>query len=207
MAFPRREQYYDRFLTFADATAEELAAWKSNFLWFLKKLTFKHRRPLLLKSPPHTGRIRLLLELFPDARFVHIHRHPYTLFQSLKSHHATAYGDTYLQRPETDGLEENLLARYNRVYDAFFAEKEAIPAGRFCEVAYEDLERDPIGQLRGVYEALSLPGFDRAEPRMRDYVASIGEYRKNRHRELDPTLRQQIARAWERSFDTWHYAA
>ena len=38
--------------------------------------TLKYNRSLLLKSPPHTARIRLLLEMFPNARFVHILRDP-----------------------------------------------------------------------------------------------------------------------------------
>ena len=31
---------------------------------------------IVLKSPAHTARVRVLLELFPKARFVHIIRDP-----------------------------------------------------------------------------------------------------------------------------------
>jgi hypothetical protein len=33
-------------------------------------------KPLLIKSPVHTGRVKLLLQMFPRARFLYIHRHP-----------------------------------------------------------------------------------------------------------------------------------
>ena len=33
-------------------------------------------RPLLIKSPVHTARLRIWLKLFPNAKFVYIHRHP-----------------------------------------------------------------------------------------------------------------------------------
>ena len=33
-------------------------------------------KPLLIKSPVHTARVGLLLDMFPRARFVYIHRHP-----------------------------------------------------------------------------------------------------------------------------------
>lgn len=207
MAFPKREAHYDRYLTFDDATPAELEEWKAAVLWYVKKLTLKYRRAVILKSPPHTGRIRLLLELFPGARFVHIHRHPYTLFQSLRNHHNTAYWETYLQRPDLDGLEERMLARYNLVYDSFFAAKPLIPNRQFHEIGYEELERDPIGQLRGLYEALELSGFERFAPRARAYVESLNGYQKNRHRELDAGLRERIACTWERSFDAWRYPA
>ena len=46
------------------------------------QVSFKQGKPLILKSPGHTCRIRLLLELFPEARFVDIHRNPYDVFRS-----------------------------------------------------------------------------------------------------------------------------
>ena len=81
-AFPRKRDHYDRYLTFRGVPASEIARWQAAFVRFLKKLTWKYRRPLVLKSPPHTCRIRLLLQMFPRARFVHIHRDPYDVFRS-----------------------------------------------------------------------------------------------------------------------------
>src|SRR5262249_10344440 len=73
-AFPDRAAHYGRYLTFRGVPAKEVERWKAAFVRLAQKLTWKYRRPLLFKSPPHTARIRLLLELFPGARFVHIHR-------------------------------------------------------------------------------------------------------------------------------------
>ena len=64
MAFPRNAQFYDRFLALRDLWEPELKHWKSGLVWFLKKLSFKYRRQLILKSPGHTCRIKVLLELF-----------------------------------------------------------------------------------------------------------------------------------------------
>src|SRR5687767_13348805 len=62
--FPRSQHRYQRYLTLSDATLEDLERWESAFLQFLHKLTFKYRRPLILKSPAHTGRLNVLLKLF-----------------------------------------------------------------------------------------------------------------------------------------------
>ncbi len=67
ISFARREDHYLRYLNFDGVDRDEIETWKAAFLWFLKKLTYKYRRGLLLKSPPHTARIRLLLEMFPEA--------------------------------------------------------------------------------------------------------------------------------------------
>ena len=80
--FPRSRHDYRRYLTFRDAPASEVAAWSSALRYFLKAVTLKTGRPLILKSPPHTARVRLILNVFPTARFIHIRRDPYTVFSS-----------------------------------------------------------------------------------------------------------------------------
>jgi LPS sulfotransferase NodH len=180
-------------------------AWKAAFAWFLKKLTFKCHRPLVLKSPPHTARISLLLELFPDARFVHIHRNPYTVFQSFRHYFDTAMWYTYLQRPDLPGIDDRIIRRYNVLYDAFFAERSLIPEGHFHEVAFERLERDPVGEMERLYERLSLPRFGQFKPKLQRYLDSLSGYRKNEFHELDDAMRRRLAHAWQRGFDEWHY--
>jgi hypothetical protein len=189
ISFPRREDHYDRYLTFRDVPRKEIDQWKAAMLWFLKKLTFKYGRTILLKSPPDTARIRLLRELFPDARFVHIHRDPYAVFQSFQHYFDTAVWFTYLQQPNRRKVDERILRRYTVLYDAYFADRCLIPAGRHHELAFADLEQDPVGQLRLLYEKLNLSGWDRYEPRLRQYLASIAGYQKNRFVPLAPPLR------------------
>src|SRR5262249_55445160 len=138
-SFPRRADHYDRYLTFRGVPERELEEWKAAFLWFLRKLTLKHRRPLLLKSPTHTARIRLLLDLFPGARFVHIHRDPYLVFQSTEHLHRRLLLIDALQQPSAD-VGEQILQRYTRMYDAFFEERDLIPEGQFHEIRFDALE-------------------------------------------------------------------
>ena len=40
------------------------------------------------------------------------------------------------------------------------ASAATIPANQLCELKYEDLVRDPMGQLRRIYEQLELGDFD-----------------------------------------------
>lgn len=205
ISFARREEHYDRYLTFRGVPDEDVEAWKAAFVWFLKKLTLKYRRPLVLKSPPHTARIRLLLEMFPGARFVHIHRNPYTVFQSFRHYFDTAMWHTYLQRPDVQRIDERIVRLYQVLHDAFFEERGLIPAGRFHEVGFEQLERDPMGEMQRLYERLNLQGFDTFRPKLQNYVDSLAGYRKNEFNELEPAWRSKIARAWQRSFDEWNY--
>lgn len=205
-SFPRNAASYERFLTFREATEEEVAAWKASLLRFLKALSLRHGRPLVLKSPPHTARIRLLLDLFPDARFVHIRRDPFEVFRSTRHMIESTMRYWRLQSPPGgEDVEGSILRTYREMYDAYFEQRVLVPAGRLCEVAYEDLERDPIGSAGAIYDALDLPGFDAARPRLEEYVGSIAGYRKNTHPDLPDPLRLRIAREWGRNFEEWGY--
>jgi len=204
--FPHTGEQYDKYLTFRDVPAEEVAEWRAALVLFYKKLTWKYDRPLLLKSPPHTSRIKLLLDMFPQARFIHIHRNPYTVFQSTQRQCQVSLRTMGLQHPDARRIDARIIRRYKIMYDAFFEERGLIPDDRFHEMSFEELERDPIGELKMAYNHLKLPGFDAMHPSLRRYVDSTVSYRKNTYPELSPSLRGNIARVWQRSFEHWGYA-
>jgi len=182
----------------------ELDLWKTNFMWFLQKLTFKYGRPLVHKSPGYTCRIKHLLDLFPTAKFVHIHRHPYEVLQS--SVHTLKKASPYvaLQAHECDV--EQSIRNIAKLYDGFFAQRHLIPAENFCEVAFADLETDPMGQMESIYESLSLPEFHPVAPPLQAYLRSIEGYTKNRHPDLPNDIRKRLARDWRQCFEHWDYS-
>ena len=206
LAFPRNARFYDRLLTLRDLSEDELQRWKTGFVWFLKKLSFKHGRSLILKSPGHTCRIKILLELFPDARFVHIRRHPYHVHQSAQHTVLKAQPWWRLQTAELENGDDRLIKLYKETYDTFFTDKLLIPPERFHEMAFEDLETDPVGQIKKTYESLALPDFTHVEERLQTYVHSLSEYRKNVFPPLSPVLQQQISTECRMCFEAWGYS-
>jgi hypothetical protein len=204
--FPRSGEQYNKYLTFRDVSEHEVAEWTAALTLFYKKLTWKNDLPLLLKSPPHTSRIRLLLEMFPDARFIHIHRNPYVVFRSTQRQTHVSLRTMGLQHPDAQHVNASIILRYKIMYDAFFEDRSLIPHGRFHEVSFEELEKDPLGQIKRIYDGLEMSGFDAMQPSLRRYLESTADYRKNTYPDLSPSLRAEIAQAWSRSFDEWGYA-
>jgi hypothetical protein len=204
--FPHRADHYDRYVTFRDVPAPDVERWKRAFVKLLKKLAWKNQRPLVLKSPPHTGRIKLLLEMFPDARFVHIHRDPYVVYRSTMRLHQKCTELYSLQPPDFTTLHGRVVRQYAAMFDAFFDERSLIPENQFCEVSYAALDADPIGTARQVYDKLGLPEFSGVEGQMQAYVDSLAGYEKNQHAELPSDVRSELSRAWRRSFEEWGYA-
>jgi hypothetical protein len=206
MSFPWNDDTYRNQFTLRDAPEEQVEAWKEAFQLFLRKLAVQDPRTPVLKSPTHTARVRLLLDLFPGAKFVHIHRDPYQTFQSSITAFHKSIWLMCMQRPDMTRVKESILGWYTDIYRAYFEDLPLIPDDRFCEVGFDELERDPMGTMNSVYEELGLPSFDGAEPNVRAYLDSISDYRKSRHRPLAEDDRKVVARRWAPFFTRWGYS-
>ena len=195
LAFPNRSPQNREYLDLEGVSPQALARWKRALVWFLKCLTVRSPKRIVLKSPPHTCRIKVLLELFPDARFIHLVRDPHVVFPStihLWKRLCRAHG---LQIPKFRYLEEHVFDTLNRMYEAFDRDRALIADSRICEVRYEDLIRDPIEQIRMVYDRLELGEFDKVLPALQEYVDRHTGYQTNRY-ELTEETRAEINRRW-----------
>jgi hypothetical protein len=197
VAFPNRGPQFPEYLDLEGLSPKALQRWQRTFLRFLREITFRDPRRLVLKSPPHTCRIKILLQMFPDARFVHIVRNPYVVFPSTVNLWRSLFRKHGLQRPTDDGVNEYVFDTFLRLYDRLEQARGLVSPSRFHELRYEDLIRDPVGQMRALYEQLDLGGFDRVLPRLEDYVKSISGYETNRY-ELAAALKSEITRRWGR---------
>jgi hypothetical protein len=206
MVFPNREREYDRYLTLADVPAEERRRWQAALLGFVRRLAATPGRTPLLKSPPHTCRIRLLLDLFPRAKFVHIHRHPFEVFQSTRHLLAVWHERHAVQHRDLTQLDERVIRQYREMYDVFFRERSLIPEGQFHEIAFANLEREPRREIRALYERLTLPALSLAELRIERYLASVAGYKRNNYDQLPRPTRERILKEWAHSFDEWEYS-
>ena len=82
IAFPNHPPQCQEFLDLEGISATGLRRWKRALKQFLKRVTYKTGKRLVLKSPPHTARIKTLGPMFPGAIFIHIVRDPYVVFPS-----------------------------------------------------------------------------------------------------------------------------
>ena len=212
LVFPREEAAALRGLYSLEpgaATPAERRAWQEAFLFFLKKVTFAAggTKPLLIKSPVHTARVRLLLEIFPNARFVFLHRHPLGVFASAANMAATYYPYTYLQRPTAAAVTEFILAQYEILVGGYLEQRAAIPDGRLAELGFEDLDRDPLAALERIYDRLSLGPFrgGAVAATAAGYLASLQGFRKNDLQPVAPELEAAVRARWGSSFKEWNY--
>lgn len=205
VAFPAGGATVDRLDDLRrNLTPAEAARWKAALLTFLSKVTHRAPKTLLLKSPAHTGRIPLLLELFPDARFVYVVRNPYDVFPSTRHLQRVLFEMNGLGRREPPDLDERILVTYSRLYEAYHLHRALVRPNRRIELRFEDLEADVAGTLGRVYEHLGLAGFDRFRTALEAELPSVRGHRKNRY-EIDEATRRTIYERWRPAFARYGY--
>jgi len=188
---PFDQQEWTRSLRIEELPEEDRTLWEQTITHFMKKLTVRSGRPLLMKSPSHTYRVRALLKLFPDAKFVHIVRHPFDVFNSAKHLRATMIEENTLGSPEHPHAEESIFATYLEAFESYERDRHLIPAGNLSEVRYEDLAADPVQQLERIYSELQLGDFEQVRPKLQQQLSEIKDYKRNRFQH-DPYWQQQM---------------
>lgn len=195
LAFPNRPPCHERYLDLEQLTPRELEAWKRPLVRFVQQLYFRHRKTVVLKNPNHSFRIKVLLDVFPQAKFIHIVRDPLVVYPS-SIHLLKSLSRVHsLQRPTFDGLDERVLATYVDLYRRVDEGRELVDPAHFYELRYEDLIADPEGQMRRLYEHLGLGGFEQYRPRLRRYFAEHASYETNSYA-LTAHQREVVTRRW-----------
>ena len=204
MAFPNREWSDMEFFDMVDITPEQRQQWRQRMEHFIRVLTYKDNKPIMLKSPPHTGRVSELANLFPGAKFIHIARDPYSLFASTRRlwyalDHAQGFQHGHHRRTD-----EYILVCLEKMYASFFKGCEELEPNQIAYTRYEDLIASPIEQISNIYETLELDAFETVRPGIEKQMAQRADYRPHRH-QFESGLNDEINRRWQSYFEAFGY--
>ena len=105
------QEYADKYLLFEDITDAELKVFEETFTKLIKiSLWNTNGTQFLSKNPPHTGRVKELVKMFPNAKFIYLMRNPYTVFESTRSFFTNTIKPLQLQNITPEELQENILS-------------------------------------------------------------------------------------------------
>ena len=205
--FPRNKSYFHKYNLFRGISDAEKAAWQRDYVKCLKYIhLFQGEKPLVLKNPHNTGRVRELLELFPDARFIFIHRNPFDVFLSTRHLYRTAVNTQVFQFMSLRDMEDLVIEYYREPMKKYLDERHLIPPGHLFEIGFDQLEQEGISAIRRIYDELSIPGWGDAEPHIQSYFDDVRGYKKNRFRSLPDETVRRIREEWGFAFDEWGYS-
>ena len=160
-------------------TGESLTIWKEKFMLLLKKITLFTGKQIILKNPFHTPRILILAEMFPGAKFIHIIRNPLKIVPSTINMWNIVVGENAFRRGwESPGTEATarLIEQFRKSVDE---NRKKLADGSFSEVRYEDLEKDPVQELRRIYRELKMEFSTEHEEKIIRFIEAKKDYRKN----------------------------
>lgn len=205
--FPKNiQKTFDEAVIFEKGDPELLSNWKKHFDYFIKKITYKYTgKRMLLKSPSNTGRVKEILELYPDACFIHIHRDPYAVFRSNVKLYEKILPLLGFQKVKNETIENYIFYSYEKMYKKYLKDKLIIPDKQLIELSYTDFVSNPLQELKIAYDYLGLGDFDKAKPYLQEEIKSVENYEKNTYVALDEKLRNRVAEKWAFFFDAYGY--
>ncbi|MCD6223140.1 MAG: sulfotransferase [Thermoplasmata archaeon] len=202
--FPKKmREYFDKYVLFKDKKIAE--KWKQVYSYLLKKVVYKEgKERILLKNPPNTARIKELIDLYPDAKFIHIYRNPYEVFFSTKKLYEGIMPLFALQNYDMEEIEENIFYFYKAMYEKFFKEQHLIKEENYIEIKYENFIKSPLKTLEEIYRTLDMPGFEDSKNRFKNYIARQKNY-KPRNYKISKEYKERIYEHWKVTIDKWGY--
>ena len=205
MAFPVTSPDVPAALDVTKLPPAEQERWRRALRRFLAMLAVRDPRRPVLKSPPHTARVGVLADMFPEARFLHVVRDPFVVFPSTLWLWKSLHEVQGMQVDDGSQADAYVFTTFDKMYAAFERDRPRLPPGSLHELRYEDLVADPVGRLREAYERLDLGDFAAVEPALEAQVRSMRNYRTNDYR-LDPRLVGEISRRWKPFMDRYGYS-
>jgi hypothetical protein len=204
--FPRRIlEYYDNFVRFRGISEDELQAWRNDYkLLISKSIKNTKRQRYLSKNPTNTGRVKALLDIFPNAKFIHIHRNPIEVFLSMRNFFDKMLPPLQMQKISQEELDAHTITIYKNIIKDYLDQRNLVPTGNLVELSFDDLEENPEEVVKSIYKKLNIQGYDEALPSINKYLEGLGSYKKNKHFITKEQL-QKVQDEWGFAMDEFNY--
>ena len=197
---------FDAYVIFKDQTLKKINYWKRSFMRLVRKLVFSSGgRQLILKSPANTGRVRELMELFPNARFIHIHRNPYDVYLSTVNLYEKILPLLGLHRADNAQMEEFVFYGYEQLCKKFLSDRWLIHPDRLIEVSYDQLVGSPLETLRQIYDQFGFDNFESVCALFEAEVNTAKGFTRNNYKPIPDDVKERIKARWGFAFDAFGY--
>lgn len=204
--FPNNPYYFDKYNLFENITPREKKKWQRAYTYALKGIAhMSGGKRLVIKNPNNTGRIKQLLELFPNAKFVYIHRNPYSVYLSTLHLFRAVLNDQSFQDITEEDNKVTVLRNYKRIMQAYEDQKHLIPEGNLVEVSYDEIGEGSEAMFTRMYKTLELGSYDVALPEVQKYLKRIKNYKKNKFVPIEEEMVQKIQEEWKFIFEKYGY--
>jgi hypothetical protein len=204
--FPKKiEHYFKKYVLFEGVSENIISDWKKSYIYFLKKISYKNKeKQIVLKSLVNTAKIKHILEMFPDAKFIHLYRNPYPLYYSTWKLYNSILPIFSFQNVDKEKLDKTIVDIYKKIYKKFFKEKNLIPKENLIEIKYEEFTNNPIKTLERIYKQFKIRNFNTTKHKFESYIKKHENYEKNHHK-MNDKIKEKIYNEWKFAFKKFDY--
>ncbi len=199
------KEFYDKYVRFNESTQKSLFTWKNKYIELISKATLNtHGNLPILKNPVNTGRIRHLLQLFPNARFIHIVRNPVYVYCSTKKFFSAVIPTLNFQNITSEEINDMIFWLYENIMKDYLRDRELIAKRNLCEIRYEDMLSNPQAVIDNIYEHLNLGGTMEDKSEISSYLMKQRAHKTDKYIITKNEL-NTILDKWDFAMKAWDY--
>jgi len=184
----------------------EREKWKKTYMKTIRKASYMaNGKRLALKNPYNTARLEILLEMFPNAKFIHIYRNPYTIYVSALHDFIKEAEEMALQDFSESEFATICYELYEKLMKKFWESRDLVPKGNLSEVAFEDFEKNPLSEMKRIYSELNLDLNEEQLANISQYLDSLSDYKRNKYT-FSSSLVDEISDKWGFALEKLNYS-
>lgn len=197
---------YQKYVRFDSPDKQEILSFQNKYKELLAKAVFNLKKDqIIIKNPVNTGKLKMLLQMFPDAKFIHIHRNPVITYLSTYKFFVSLLPTTALTSYHDEEIKNYIIRNYKILMQDYLESRKLIPPENLLDIRYEEFEEDNLGHIKEIYQKFGLETWHEAEPYFKNYISRQMHYKKNIHKIQKQEL-EIILKEWDFAMKAFGYA-
>ena len=175
-AYSSKVPEYESFINNCDYTSAML--WHKRFLQALE--TTCKPNHWLLKDPCHIQHISEIINTYPKAKFIFIHRHPkdaIASISSLSTHLRTAFSNTI----DKQEIGQHSLSFWSKAIEDFLAQRTLINESNVIDINFNEFIDSPINSTETILKKFNLNIDRHTRAKMELFINSKSRLGKSSH--------------------------
>ncbi|UBM62529.1 sulfotransferase [Candidatus Sulfidibacterium hydrothermale] len=205
--YPKKYRaFYQKYVRFENSSPAFKKYWAKKYhTVVMKAILNTGNAAIILKNPVNTARIPTLLQMYPQAKFIHIVRNPVTVYCSTKKFFSAVIPTLSFQKITPGEISQLIFWLYESIMHDFFNEKQQIPEKQFYEIRYETLLEKPDEVLEKLIHTLKIPFSEKDKLQISRYLKSQRTHKTDKY-----TLRRKewdyLQKHWGFAMKQWNYS-
>ena len=154
------------------------SSWLKSYSDIIRRIClYTNKSDIIIKNPSNTARIKSLLKIYPNAKFIHIYRNPVFVYLSTYKFFSELFPSVNLQNIDKKVLFDLIIYNYREMYKDYYNQKDLIPKENLIEFKFEDFKSDTMKYLLKIHKKFKIEVNKRI---IKEYDSYLKDQRKHK---------------------------